>query len=56
MYVEPDSVDQMFAALIAVGDPARRSEFIAKGLAQAERFKWRDMANTMEAEFAAFRP
>jgi len=54
IYVDPDNVDQMFAALLAVQDSGRRPDFVAKGLAQAERFSWRDMANTMEAEFAAF--
>ena len=55
VYVDPDNVDQMYAALLAVQDPSRRPDFVAKGLAQAERFSWRDMANTMEAEFFAFR-
>ena len=55
LYVDPDNVDQMFAALLAVQDPSRRPDFVAKGLARAERFSWRDMANTMEAEFFAFR-
>jgi glycosyltransferase involved in cell wall biosynthesis len=55
LYVDPNNVDQMVAALLAVQDAGRRPDFVAKGLAQAERFSWRDMANTMEAEFAAFR-
>ncbi len=55
LYVDPDNVDQMFAALLTVQDSARRPEIVTRGLAQAERFSWRDMANTMEAEFAAFR-
>jgi glycosyltransferase involved in cell wall biosynthesis len=55
LYVDPDNVDQMFAALLTVQDSARRPEIVIRGLAQAERFSWRDMANTMEAEFAAFR-
>jgi len=54
LYVDPDSVDAMWDALGAVLDPARRQELITKGLAQADRFSWRDMANTMESEFAAF--
>lgn len=54
LYVDPDSVDAMWDALGAVQDPARRQELITKGLIQADRFSWRDMANTMESEFAAF--
>jgi len=54
LYVDPDSVDAMWDALGAVQDPGRRQELIAKGLAQAERFSWRDMANTMESEFVDF--
>jgi glycosyltransferase involved in cell wall biosynthesis len=56
LYVDPDQPGEMLQALLDVQDPGQRAELIAKGLVQSAKFSWRNMANIMEAEFAAFRP
>jgi glycosyltransferase involved in cell wall biosynthesis len=54
IYVDPDNVDEMFSALQNIQNTDIREHLISQGLIQAKRFNWRDMAYTMENEFAKF--
>jgi glycosyltransferase involved in cell wall biosynthesis len=54
IYVDPDNVDEMFSALQNIQNADIREHLISQGLIQAKRFNWRDMAYTMENEFAKF--
>jgi glycosyltransferase involved in cell wall biosynthesis len=54
IYVDPDNTDEMFSALQSLQNTDVREHLISQGLAQAKRFSWRDMAHTMENEFAKF--
>lgn len=54
IYVDPDNTEEMFSALQKIQNTDIREHLISQGLAQAKRFSWRDMAHTMENEFAKF--
>jgi glycosyltransferase involved in cell wall biosynthesis len=54
IYVDPDNIDEMFSALQNIQNAEIREHLISQGLIQAKRFSWRDMAYTMENEFAKF--
>jgi len=58
LYVAPDDVDAMLAALIKVNDVSVRAEMSRLGLEQARKFSWSTMATTvMQAlSIAASRP
>ena len=47
LYIEPDDVDGLTAALQTVQDPAVRDRLIAAGLIQARQFSWKQMADTV---------
>lgn len=48
LYVDPDHVEGMKEALLAMQDEARRDDLIARGLQQAQHFSWRSMADTVQ--------
>jgi glycosyltransferase involved in cell wall biosynthesis len=55
MYIDPDNVEEMLHALNTIQNSITREGMIAKGLEQSKKFSWREMANTMEDEFSAFK-
>ena len=52
LYVGPDDVAAMQAALIKVQDAATRADLIARGLARARRFSWTRMARDVALALA----
>lgn len=52
IYVDPDDVDAMRAALIAVQEPGRRADLVARGFEQAQQFSWSAMARTIARSLA----
>jgi len=54
IYVDPDNIDEMLSAIKNVQISEVRENLINKGLKQALRFSWREMAQTMENAFAKF--
>jgi glycosyltransferase involved in cell wall biosynthesis len=48
LYVAPDNVPAMQAALLAVLNQGTRSALVAKGFAQANKFSWNKMANEIK--------
>jgi glycosyltransferase involved in cell wall biosynthesis len=52
IYIGPDALDEMHAALLAVQDGPRRARLVALGLQQAERFSWATMARQVALALA----
>jgi len=52
IYVDPDSEEQMYQALLDVQDPTIRQTLIEKGLLQARQFSWAQMARETGTQFA----
>ncbi len=48
IYVDPDSPEEMLAALLALRQESLRNELIKKGMEQAKKFSWRKMADEVE--------
>lgn len=48
IYVDPDDVQAMLDAIMAVQDEAVRGDLILEGLRRVERFSWREMAQKVE--------
>ena len=55
MYIDPDNVEEMLLALNTIQNSIIRAGMITKGLEQSKKFSWREMANTMEDEFAKYK-
>jgi glycosyltransferase involved in cell wall biosynthesis len=52
IYVDPDSVEQMHRALLAVQQPELRASLIREGMLQAQKFSWRKMADEIGSKLA----
>ena len=54
VYVDPDSVDQMYQALLDVQDASKRGNLIALGLQQASKFSWSKMSREVGLHLATW--
>jgi glycosyltransferase involved in cell wall biosynthesis len=54
LYVGPDAIDEMHAALLVVQDAAQRAVLIERGLKQAQQFSWAAMARQVALALAGW--